>query len=43
MWQVGEANERRSGINQAEPVGWGKGLKQIQSMKGATGGLSALA
>ena len=40
---MGEANERGSGVNQAEPVGWGKGLKQIQSMKGATDGLSALA
>ena len=43
MWQVGEANERGSGVNQAEPVGWVKGLKQIQSMKGAIDGLSALA
>lgn len=40
---MGEANESGLGVNQAEPVGRGKGLKQIQSMKGAIGGLSALA
>lgn len=43
MWQVGEHNGSGLGVNQVEPVGWGKGLKQIQSMKGAIRGLSALA
>ena len=41
--QTAAFKQRLRLAQQAEPVGWGKGLKQIQRMKGATGGLSALA